>query len=140
MKNLPNKAAIAFQNLAKELVATVTVNETSPDFDVIIPKAETVYLWDRKHGMEQVTFPESFLVYDDSLSLGSTILHFSSQGGDTRFSSIGVHNPTEKTLNVYLANMVDVRIWEHEALTQGFYDEIARDSTTTSSFGFSGSL
>jgi hypothetical protein len=112
MKTLLNKATSAFEKLAKELGATLTINELGPkmkdseiSFDTLQYHTEEVYLWDRKHGMSQVKCAAGYP------NLGWAILQGSVKEEVTRFSYLAIHQKADNTLKVYPATMGDVKMW-----------------------------
>ncbi len=133
----------AFEALAKELGATVIFQEFGPsqkgceiDFETLLYFTETIYLWDRKHGMSKVTLTQ------DDPELGPSILQGAVKGEKTRFSYIGIYDNREHTLTAYPGTMAQVKAWRRNKESEARKCRVMVDylNNIASSAAFRGSM
>lgn len=136
MKQLLDKATTAFTELAQKLNATIIMNSIRVShgncelsFDKNQASTETLYLWDRKHGISDIDWKWS------GPNIGWTILQSSVKEEDTRFSYLAIHNSSDNTLKVYPATMKDVKMWRAYGDMRSFDDY---DNHITSYCGIAG--
>lgn len=135
MKKLANKALEVFRKLSEEVNA-VLINQGPywPNFDEELYENQEVYLFDRKHGLEQLDTPSGYP------NLGWAILQSSKKEEYSRFSYLAIHNKTKKIIDVYQVSMVQVKYWKEDKALEGYWAEVDKESYITSSLGLSGSL